>query len=120
MRGRSKGGLALPCSRYHSQRCRAGPETGSLTIWLFLQHLAHFFLPCLAVAGLSAAAVRLLWRAQTARIGWARLAGWSAVAGSLAYGGTALWQGRDGTMAGYAALVLAVGVTQAILMRPRT
>lgn len=83
----------------------------------FLLHVTQFFLPALAVAALSAAGVRLLWPRRTRAVGYWRLAGWSALSGAAVWLAVLIWTDTDGTMPGYALLVLSVALTQAVLTR---
>ncbi len=72
-----------------------------------LVHLLNFMLPAFALAGLTAALAKLLWRAALAGVPWQRLATHAALAGLLALVGGLVLQGRDGRMATWAALVVA-------------
>ena len=82
-----------------------------------VQHLLHFFLPAFAVA----AGVTLIgrWRAKapaSPRSAWMRWAIQSAVGSAVLLGG--LWLlGRDGKMATYAALVVAVATSHWLMHR---
>ena len=78
----------------------------------FLLHSLSFAAPALALAVLVALAARVLLPRDPARPGWWVFAAINFVAG-LAVLGVGLWYfGRDGKMATYAALVLAVGTSQ--------
>lgn len=73
-------------------------------------HLLNFFTPAASVGCLGAAAVKLLWRQELAGVAWRRLALWGTGAGALALvAGLALF-GRDGRMATYGLLVVAVAL----------
>ena len=73
-------------------------------------HLLNFFTPAVGVGCLGAAAVKLLWRQELAGVAWRRLALWGTGAGALALvAGLALF-GRDGRMATYGLLVVAVAL----------
>jgi multidrug transporter EmrE-like cation transporter len=76
-----------------------------------LWHLGNFFVPALALAALTAAAAKLLWRRALAGVAWRRLAVWAA-AGNAAtvLAGLAVF-GRDGKMATYGAMVLVCAIT---------
>jgi hypothetical protein len=75
-----------------------------------LGHLFNLFLPALGVAALAAGLAKLLWRQALAAVRWTRLAGSGSLAGMAALAGGLLLTGRDGRMATYVALVLAVAV----------
>ena len=77
----------------------------------FLDHLLGFAAPALAVAVLVALAARVLWRGPGRPGWWASLAA-NTLAGLAALGAGLWWFGRDGKMATYAALVLAVATAQ--------
>lgn len=70
-------------------------------------HLSNLFVPALALAALTAALAKLLWRRDLAGVPWLRLALGAAAAGALVTVGGLVLSGRDGRMATYAALVLA-------------
>lgn len=70
-------------------------------------HLANLFVPALALAALSAALAKALWRRELAGVRWVRLAGGAAAAGALVTLGGLVLSGRDGRMTTYAVLVLA-------------
>jgi len=72
-----------------------------------LNHLFGFFLPALGVGALAAALAKAVWRSELRTVRWVRLASWSAGAAALASLAGLVAFGRDGTMAGYAAIVLA-------------
>jgi len=72
-----------------------------------LNHLLGFFLPALAVGGITAALAKLAWRSDLRTASWARLAAWSAGAGALASLAGLIIFGRDGMVATYGAMLLA-------------
>lgn len=72
-----------------------------------LWHLGNFFLPALALAALTAAAAKLLWRRELAGIAWRRLAVGAAAANVAVVLGSLVLLGRDGKMVTYGAMVLA-------------
>ena len=76
-----------------------------------LWHLLNFALPALGVGGIAALAAKLLWRKELQRASWARLAAWAAGAGFAALVTGLLVFGRDGRMATYGAMVLAIALT---------
>lgn len=73
-------------------------------------HLLNLFMPAAGVGCLGAAAVKLLWRRELAGVPWRRLALWGTGAGALALVAGLLIFGRDGRMATYGLLVLAVAL----------
>lgn len=70
-------------------------------------HLANFLLPGLLLGLLSAAAAKLVWGRALAGRSWLGMAAWGGTAALLAQVGALLLTGRDGSMAGHAASVLA-------------
>lgn len=70
-------------------------------------HLFGFFMPALGLGLLSSALAMLVWRRELRPVGWLRLALWACAAAVLALVGSLIVLGRDGTMASYAAMVLA-------------
>ena len=86
-----------------------------------LWHLLGLFLPAWATAVLAAGAAKGLWRQELKHHSWLRLASWPAVAGSLALlAGLGIF-GRDGRMASYGLMLLAVTLALgwAGFVRPR-
>lgn len=73
-------------------------------------HLLNFFMPAVGVGCLGAAAVKLLWRRETAGVAWRRLAVCGTGAGAVALLAGLVLFGRDGRMATYGLLVLAVAL----------
>jgi len=74
-------------------------------------HLCNLFLPALALAALTAAAAKLLWRRELAGVAWRRLAAWPALANAGTVLAGLVWLGRDGAMATYAAMVAVCAIT---------
>lgn len=74
-------------------------------------HLLNLFLPAMGLGVLSAAATKLLWRQETQRVGWRRLAASASAAAAVITVGGLLVYGQDGRMATYAAMVMAVALT---------
>lgn len=72
-----------------------------------LNHLLAFFLPALALGGISSALAKLAWRKELRATRWSRLASWSAAACALASLAGLITFGHDGMMATYGAMVLA-------------
>lgn len=86
---------------------------GSLLNFLdVVWHLCNLFLPAWVVAALMAGALKLLWRDRARGMTWAQLALWGAAGGSMAAVFAVLLIGRDGSMAGYAAILLGVTLPQ--------
>jgi hypothetical protein len=82
----------------------------------FLIHLFSFAAPALAVAVLVALGARLLLRGAQRPGWWASMLANSA-AGVVALGAGLWWFGRDGKMATYAVLVVAVATAQWLVGR---
>jgi hypothetical protein len=73
-------------------------------------HGLNFFAPALGMAVLAASMAKLLWRQELAGVGWHWLTIWAALAGMLVLIGGLVVFGRDGKMATYAALVVAMAL----------
>lgn len=74
-------------------------------------HLLNLFLPAVATAMMAAALAKLTWRKELATVPWATLAlAASAAAATVTLAGLVAF-GRDGKMATYGAMVLAIAVT---------
>jgi NADH:ubiquinone oxidoreductase subunit 2 (subunit N) len=74
-------------------------------------HVCNLFVSALALAALTAAAAKLLWRRELAGLAWRRLAAWSALANAgVVLAGLVVF-GRDGKMATYAAMVAVCALT---------
>jgi hypothetical protein len=72
-----------------------------------LLHLMNFMLPAALLGGVAAGLAKLLWLKPLRRVAWMALAAWaSAAALAAAVAGLAI-TGRDGTVLGYGAMVLA-------------
>jgi hypothetical protein len=80
-------------------------------------HLIGFLTPALGLGLIAASLVRLMWRRATRPIGWVRLAAVSVLACLLAGLAAIVLTGRDGTMAGYAAMVLGCAIAQWWMLR---
>ena len=61
-----------------------------------LWHALNFVAPALGVAAIAAAAAKLLWRRDLAGVGWLRLASWGTLAGVACLIGGLVAFGRDG------------------------
>jgi hypothetical protein len=70
-------------------------------------HVAGFLAPAVVLGGLSALAVRLIWRRGLAGRSVWRLWAWASGAALIASLAGLMASGRDGSMATYAAMVLA-------------
>lgn len=75
-----------------------------------LWHLANFLAPACGVALIVAALAKLVWRRELGGARWGTLAAAAAVAGVGASVTALVLTGRDGSTAGYAALVGAQAV----------
>jgi len=80
-------------------------------------HLISFAAPALVLAGILPAAGRLLFRRRRATPSWWLQLLINALVGSLALGLSLWFFGRDGKMAAYITLVLAMASSQWFLMR---
>ncbi|MCU0774741.1 MAG: hypothetical protein MUC74_09575 [Ideonella sp.] len=88
-----------------------------MTFTIAFWHLIGFLTPALGLGVIAASLVRLLWRRATRPIGWLRLAAVSVLACLLAGLAAMVVTGRDGTMAGYAAMVMACAAAQWWMLR---
>jgi O-antigen ligase len=79
-------------------------------------HFCNFFVPAWAVAGMLAAAAKLVWRADASRQSWRRLACWGGIGGCLGLVAALALLGRDGKMAGYGLMLLGICLPQWWLM----
>lgn len=70
-----------------------------------LWHLLNFVAPALATALITTGLAKLIWRRELADAGFATLAASACGAGMAALVASVVVTGRDGSMAGYAALV---------------
>jgi len=78
----------------------------------FTRHLLSFLAPALVVAVLVAFAARIVLPPAARPRSWALAVGVNALAGTLVLAGGLWFFGRDGKMATYAALVVAVATVQ--------
>ena len=78
----------------------------------FLNHLLRFAAPAFAVALLVTLARPLIFPAGAQRLGWWSSFAINLVAGLLVLAGGLWYFGRDGKMATYAAMVVAVATAQ--------
>ena len=76
-----------------------------------LMHLGNLFVPALALAVLTAALAKLLWRRELAPVSFRRLALPAALACAVVTAAGLVVFGRDGKMATYAGMVLACAFT---------
>jgi hypothetical protein len=72
-----------------------------------LNHLANLLLPALLLGSIAALGAKGLWRRELQGTPWRRLAAWASSGALLALIGGLVLTGRDGSMATYAAMVLA-------------
>ena len=72
-----------------------------------LWHILNFFAPALGVGLICATLAKLLWRQELKKTTWRRLAGSISAANAVALMAALLLLGRDGTMLGYGAMLLA-------------
>ncbi|MCH7344284.1 hypothetical protein LZ017_12945 [Pelomonas sp. CA6] len=75
-----------------------------------LWHFCNLFLPAWGVAALMALAVKLLWRRQSGAGSWASLWLWAGLGGSAGQVAGLALTGRDGSMNGYALMLLGLSV----------
>ena len=73
-------------------------------------HLANFLIPALATAIVATSLAKLLWRHELADRRWWVLVFWSALAGEAAMIAGWIVTGRDGAMASYIGMAVAVAV----------
>lgn len=78
-----------------------------------LWHGLNFLATPLAVALIAAALARLAWHRTLRGVPFSRLAGYTALAALAAWVAALVVQGREGTMAGYAALLVVVAAVLA-------
>lgn len=77
-------------------------------------HIGNLFLPALAVAAFAAAASKLVWRRRIERPWWQLALVGFAVGAGVTFGGLVAW-GRDGRMATYLVMCVAIAIAQAWL-----
>jgi hypothetical protein len=73
-------------------------------------HLINFFGPAIGIGPILAVMAKLVWRAELKGRALLRLALWSTGAAALALVAALVVFGRDGRMAGYAAVVAAAAL----------
>lgn len=97
----------------HRSRPRAVPPVHTILSALDLfWHLCNFLAPAWVVAALMAGALKLLWRQEVRHRGWRQLWLWGGLGGSLGLLGALMLLGRDGRMAGYGLMILAIALPQ--------
>lgn len=74
-------------------------------------HFINLVLPALGVASGLALAAKIVWRAELVAVPWIRMFAAGAAAGVAAILASIVMFGRDGTLAGYALLVLSCAVS---------
>lgn len=82
-------------------------------------HLLDFAAPALVLALLGSAAAKALWRDELHSVSWRSLIGACALASLTAEAVGLVITGRDATMSGYAAMVLACAASAWWSMRRR-
>lgn len=82
-----------------------------------LLHLLNFVAPALALALLLPWLPRFFWKKSNAGLAWWAQAAINFVVGVIVLLGCLWWLGRDGKMAAYAVLVLALASSQWLLSR---
>jgi hypothetical protein len=75
-------------------------------------HLANWLAPAWCVAAMMALGLKLLWRRELRTLAWRRLLIWGGVGGSAGLLVALLLLGRDGKMAGYGLMILAIALPQ--------
>ena len=70
-------------------------------------HVLDFVAPAFVIGTLSAGLAKVAFRREMRNVAWHVLSAWAVTASLVALVAGAFWQGRDGTMATYAAMVLA-------------
>lgn len=83
----------------------------------FLNHWLNGLSVALGVASLLTLAAGWLWRGQI-RAGWGLRWSLTALAAVLTWGGALWWGGQEGSMRGYAALLLVCATVQWLFLRP--
>lgn len=73
-------------------------------------HALNLVAPALLSAVIAASLAKLVWRRDLAASGWLWLCSWAIAGGVLALLGGLVVTGRDGTMAGYGAMVGAIAL----------
>lgn len=73
-----------------------------------LLHIVNLLLPAAGVGAIAPALAKVLWRRELAAIALGRLALWCSLAGAVTLVAGLVVLGRDGRMATYLALVVAV------------
>lgn len=77
-----------------------------------LWHLVNLFAPAWVVAALMAMGLKLLWRRELKSLPWKRLALWGGLGGCLGVVAALALLGRDGKMAGYGLMIVAIALPQ--------
>lgn len=72
-----------------------------------LWHVLNLFAPAIGTGLISASLVKLVWRRELKATPWRRLALWASSASALTLLVALAVLGRDGTMLGYGAMLLA-------------
>jgi hypothetical protein len=75
-------------------------------------HLTNFLAPACVVAALMAVGLKLLWRRELKALPWHRLTLWGALGGCLGLIAALVLLGRDGHVAGYGLMIVAIALPQ--------
>ena len=75
-------------------------------------HFGNLILPAWGVAALMAMALKLIWRETTAGMRWRALTGWGGLGGTMGTAAALMLLGSDGTMAGYALMLIGITAAQ--------
>ncbi|WP_343636401.1 hypothetical protein [Roseateles sp.] len=75
-------------------------------------HFGNLILPAWGVAALMAMALKLIWRETTAGMRWRTLTGWGGLGGTMGTAAALMLLGSDGTMAGYALMLIGITAAQ--------
>lgn len=73
-------------------------------------HLLNFLAPALGLGLIAAALAKLVFRRELATVRWLDLAAWATLAALVMLIAGLVWFGRDGKMATYAAMTIAVAL----------
>ncbi len=80
-----------------------------------LWHFANLLAPAWIAAALMAFGLKQLWRRELKNLSWRRLALWGGIGGCLGIMAALLLLGRDGKVAGYGLMILAIALPQWLL-----
>ena len=83
----------------------------------FANHLLNFLAPAIFLALLLGLVARVVWRKALPLLPWGEQMALNAVLGAVVLGVGLVLEGRDGRMATYAALVVAMATCQWVMVR---